>query len=121
MICLPQSFPRVRQLNSSLDASRHSRLSDHMMYFRDYVQVVTTTQVVTLIIWFRQESRYNGTQNAGPEIASPGACKLLCKVLHMNPHGLLDISDSVALCFVHLNSVVLPGDSQGSDNGWVSE
>ena len=39
----------------------------------------------------------------------------------MNFHGLLDISASVALCFVHLNSVVLPGDSQGSDNGWVSE
>ena len=34
----------------------------------------------------------------------------------MNPYGLLDISDSVALCFVHLNSVVLPGDSQGSDD-----
>ena len=39
----------------------------------------------------------------------------------MNFHGLLDISDSVPLCFVHLNSGVLPGDSQGSDNGWVSE
>ena len=38
LICLPQSFPRVRQLNSSLDASRHSRLSDHMMHFRHYVR-----------------------------------------------------------------------------------
>ena len=37
MICLPQSFPHVRHWNSSLEASRHSRLSDHMMYFRDYV------------------------------------------------------------------------------------
>ena len=37
MICLPQSFPRVRHSNSSLEASRHSRLSDHMMHFRDYV------------------------------------------------------------------------------------
>ena len=34
----------------------------------------------------------------------------------MNPHGLLDINDSVALCFVHLNSVVLPSDPQGSDD-----
>ena len=34
----------------------------------------------------------------------------------MNPYGLLDISDSVVLCFVHLNSVVLPSDSQGSDD-----
>ena len=34
----------------------------------------------------------------------------------MNPHGLLDIGDSVALCFVHLNSVVLPSDYQGSDD-----
>ena len=34
----------------------------------------------------------------------------------MNPHGLLDISDSVALCFVHLNSVVLPSNFQGSDD-----
>ena len=37
MICLPQSFPRVRHWNNSLEASTHSRLSDHMMYFRDYV------------------------------------------------------------------------------------
>ena len=34
----------------------------------------------------------------------------------MNYHGLLDISEPVALCFVHLNSVVLPSDSQGFDN-----
>ena len=34
----------------------------------------------------------------------------------MNPHGLLDIGDFGALCFVHLNSVVLPSDSQGSDD-----
>ena len=34
----------------------------------------------------------------------------------MHPHGLLDINDSVALCFVHLNSVVIPSDSQGSDD-----
>ena len=34
----------------------------------------------------------------------------------MNPHGLLDISDSVSLCFVQLNSVVLPDDSKGSDD-----
>ena len=34
----------------------------------------------------------------------------------MNHHALLDINDSVALCFVHLNSVVLPSDSQNSDN-----
>ena len=46
---------------------------------------------------------------------------MIAKLLQMNPHGLLDISDSVALCFVHLNSVVFSGDSQSSDNGWVSE
>ena len=34
----------------------------------------------------------------------------------MNHHALLDISDSVALCFVHLNSVEIPSDSQGSDD-----
>ena len=38
------------------------------------------------------------------------------KLLQMNFHGLLDISDFVALCLVHLNSVVLPSDSQGSDD-----
>ena len=37
-------------------------------------------------------------------------------MLQMNLHWLLDVSDSVALCFVHLNSVVLPNDSQGSDD-----
>ena len=37
LICLPLSFPRVRPLNNSLEACRHSRLSDHMMHFRDYV------------------------------------------------------------------------------------
>ena len=77
--------------------------------------------MVTRIIGFLQESRYNGTQNAGPEIASLGTCKAIDKLLQMNPYGLLDISDSVALCFVHLSSVVLPGNSQCSDNGWVSE
>ena len=41
---------------------------------------------------------------------------MLGKLLQINPHELLDISDSVALCFVHLNSVVLPSDSQGSDD-----
>ena len=41
---------------------------------------------------------------------------MLCKLLQINPHELLYISDSVALCFVHLNSVVLPNDSQGSDD-----
>ena len=45
-----------------------------------------------------------------------GACKLLGKLLQSNPHWLLDISDYVALYFVHLNSVVLPSDSQGSDD-----
>ena len=34
----------------------------------------------------------------------------------MNPHGLLYTNDVIALCFVHLNSVVLPSDSQGSDD-----
>ena len=34
----------------------------------------------------------------------------------MNPHGLFYINDSVTLCFVHLNSVVLPSDSQRSDD-----
>ena len=38
------------------------------------------------------------------------------KLLQMHPHGLLDINDSVALSFVLLNFVVLPGDSQGSDD-----
>ena len=33
---------------------------------------------------------------------------MLCKLLQMNLHGLLEISDYVALCFMHLNSVVLP-------------
>ena len=37
-------------------------------------------------------------------------------MLQINPLGLLDINDSVALCFVPLNSVVLPSDSQGSDD-----
>ena len=41
---------------------------------------------------------------------------MLCKLLEINFHGLLDINDSVALCFVHLNSVVLPCDSKGSDD-----
>ena len=34
----------------------------------------------------------------------------------MNHHALLDICDCVALLFVHMNSVVLPNDSQRSDN-----
>ena len=34
----------------------------------------------------------------------------------MNLHELFDVSKYVALCFVHLNSVVLPSDSQGSDD-----
>ena len=37
-------------------------------------------------------------------------------MLRLTPYGLLDICDSVALCFVRLNSVVLPSDSQGSDD-----
>ena len=37
-------------------------------------------------------------------------------MLQINPHGLLEICDFVALCFVHLNSVVLPSDSKGSDD-----
>ena len=41
---------------------------------------------------------------------------MLRKLLQINPHALLDICDSVALCFMHLNSVVLPRDSQGSDD-----
>ena len=45
-----------------------------------------------------------------------GACKLFGELLQINPYGLLHISDSVALCFVHLNSVVLPSNSQGFDN-----
>ena len=44
------------------------------------------------------------------------ACKLLGKLLQINTNGLPDISYSVALCFVHLNFVVLPNDSQGSDD-----
>ena len=36
--------------------------------------------------------------------------------MQINPYGLLDINDSVALCFVPLNSVVLPSDSQVSDD-----
>ena len=38
------------------------------------------------------------------------------KLLQINPHGLLDISDFVALCFVHLNYVVIPIDSLDSDD-----
>ena len=34
----------------------------------------------------------------------------------INPHGLLDISTSVAPCFVRLNSVELLSDSQGFDD-----
>ena len=41
---------------------------------------------------------------------------MLSKFLQINSRGLLDINDSVALCFVHLNSVVLLSDSQGSDD-----
>ena len=39
----------------------------------------------------------------------------------MNPDWLLHISAFVALCFVHLNSVVLPGDSQNSDDPAVHD
>ena len=34
----------------------------------------------------------------------------------MNHYALLDICDCVALFFVHMNSVVLPSDSQRSDD-----
>ena len=34
----------------------------------------------------------------------------------MKSHALLDISDYVALCFVHLNFVVLLSNSQGIDD-----
>ena len=73
--------------------------------------VVTTTQVVTRIIGFLQDSRYKGNQNAWPEITALGACKKLSKLLQMNHHALLYICDCVALFFVHMNSVVLPNDS----------
>ena len=78
--------------------------------------VVTTTQVVIRIIGFLQESRYKGTQNARPEITALGTCKKSGKLLQMNHHALLDICDCVALFFVHMNSVVLPSDSQRSDD-----
>ena len=51
-----------------------------------------------------------------PDIASLEAYKLLGKLLQINLHGLLNISDSVALCFVHLNYFVIPNDFQGSDD-----
>ena len=41
---------------------------------------------------------------------------MLGKLLQINHNWLLDISDSVAFCFVHINSVVLPSDSQGSND-----
>ena len=36
--------------------------------------------------------------------------------MQINPHALLDICHFVALCFMHLNSVAIPSNSQGSDD-----